>query len=75
MVVADTGPGIPVSERENVLRRLYRLEKGRTTPGFGLGLSLVNAVVALHHATMELSGNNPGLKIIVRLPALASRAG
>jgi signal transduction histidine kinase len=39
--VADNGPGIPVDEREQVLRRLYRLEQSRTSPGSGLGLSLV----------------------------------
>ena len=75
VVVADTGPGIPETERQNVLRRLYRLEKSRTTPGSGLGLSLVNAVVDLHHATMELADNNPGLKVIVSFPALTSRPG
>lgn len=70
VVVTDTGPGIPEAERANVLRRLYRLEKSRTTPGSGLGLSLVNAVVDLHHATMELADNDPGLKITVTFPAL-----
>ena len=37
--VRDTGPGIPPDEREKVFRRLYRLEKSRTTRGNGLGLS------------------------------------
>ncbi|MBL7309704.1 sensor histidine kinase, partial [Escherichia coli] len=42
--VSDDGPGIPASERDNVLRRFYRLERSRTTPGNGLGLSLVAAI-------------------------------
>jgi len=63
--VADTGHGIPADERENVLRRLYRLEKSRTTPGSGLGLSMVKAIGDLHDATVTLSDNNPGLKVTV----------
>ena len=38
--VEDNGPGIPTEDRERVFRRLYRLEKSRTSPGTGLGLSL-----------------------------------
>lgn len=61
--VSDTGPGIPESERTLVLRRLYRLDRSRTTPGSGLGLSLVQVVASLHDATLELSDNAPGLKV------------
>jgi signal transduction histidine kinase len=46
--VSDTGPGIGESEREAVLRRFYRSDKMRNTPGVGLGLSLVAAIVKLH---------------------------
>lgn len=67
--VSDTGPGIPESEHERVFRRLYRLEKSRTTPGSGLGLSLVKAIVDLHEATIELSSNDPGLLVTIRLSA------
>lgn len=67
--VADTGPGIPVDERENVLRRLYRLEKSRTTPGSGLGLSMVNAIANLHEAVISLSDNEPGLRVTIQFPA------
>jgi signal transduction histidine kinase len=56
--VADTGPGIPLAERENVQRRLYRLEKSRSTPGSGLGLSLVRAIADLHQATLALHDTN-----------------
>lgn len=70
--VADTGPGIPASEREKVFRRFYRLEASRTTAGSGLGLALVKAVADLHGASVELSDNNPGLRVIVRFPAPAA---
>ncbi|MDD9983959.1 MAG: HAMP domain-containing sensor histidine kinase [Gammaproteobacteria bacterium] len=66
VVVADTGPGVPPGEREAVLRRFYRLEPARSTPGSGLGLSLVAAVVQLHEATMALEDNDPGLVVRLR---------
>ncbi len=70
ITVADSGPGIPSAEREMVFRRLYRLDKSRTTPGSGLGLSLVKAIADLHSARIELEDNHPGVKISVRLPVL-----
>jgi len=69
LCVADTGPGIPASERDKVFRRFYRLEASRTTPGSGLGLALVKAVADLHGAAVELSDNHPGLRVTVRFHA------
>jgi signal transduction histidine kinase len=46
--VSDTGCGISEQEREVVLRRFYRSDKMRNTPGVGLGLNLVAAIVKLH---------------------------
>jgi signal transduction histidine kinase len=59
--VRDTGPGIPEEERDKVFRRLYRLDKSRSTPGSGLGLSLVRAIADLHGANITLADNQPGL--------------
>lgn len=64
--LADNGPGIPAPERKKVLRRLYRLEQSRTTPGNGLGLSLVAAIAELHGAVLELADNAPGLSVSLR---------
>ena len=61
-LVSDNGPGIPAGERDLVLRRLYRLEKSRTTVGTGLGLSLVKAVADLHGAELTLGDAGPGLR-------------
>jgi signal transduction histidine kinase len=66
--VADTGPGIPADERGKVFRRFYRLERSRTTPGSGLGLSTVAAIAELHHAAIELKDNTPGLRVVIRFP-------
>jgi len=70
--VADDGPGIPAIERDNVFRRLYRLEKSRTTPGSGLGLALVKAIVDLHDATIRLEDNYPGLRVSMTFPPAAA---
>lgn len=67
--IADRGPGIPEEEREKVLRRLYRLERSRTTPGHGLGLALVAATARLHGAELDLLDNAPGLKVRMAFPA------
>lgn len=66
IIVEDNGPGIPAEEREKVFRRLYRMEKSRTTPGSGLGLNLVRAVAELHEAKVLLSDAAPGLRVIVQ---------
>lgn len=70
--IADRGPGIPAGERGNVLRRLYRLERSRTTPGHGLGLALVAATAAAHGAELILGDNAPGLSVRLRFPAPAA---
>jgi signal transduction histidine kinase len=68
IVVTDTGSGIAEAERDKVGQRFYRLESSRSTPGSGLGLSLVKAVARLHRATLLLEDNAPGLKVTLRLP-------
>jgi signal transduction histidine kinase len=73
LCVADRGPGIPVDERRHVLRRFYRLEGSRNSPGNGLGLSLVAAVANLHGAHIEMKDNSPGLRIELEFP-IAERA-
>jgi signal transduction histidine kinase len=65
LVVEDNGPGVPEAEQEHVLRRFYRLDQSRTTPGSGLGLSLVAAVAELHGAALCLSDARPGLRVSV----------
>jgi signal transduction histidine kinase len=67
--VCDTGPGISDIEREMVTRRFYRSEKSRHAPGFGLGLSLVSAILKLHGFTLII-GRGPGciMEIICSSP-------
>jgi signal transduction histidine kinase len=68
IAVADDGPGIPAGELQHVLKRFYRLERSRHTPGNGLGLSLVAAVARLHGAEIEMLDNAPGLEFRLRFP-------
>ncbi len=67
IVVADDGPGIPEEDRAKVRERFYRLDRSRTTPGAGLGLSLVSAVVDLHRGELRLEDNHPGLRAVLTL--------
>ena len=69
--VVDHGPGIPVSERQHVFKRFYRLEQSRGAPGNGLGLSLVAAVGRLHGARVEMVDNLPGLQVRLWFPSPA----
>jgi signal transduction histidine kinase len=63
--VTDTGSGITEQEREAVLRRFYRSDKIRNTPGVGLGLSLVAAIVKLHGFRLAIhSGTGGRLEIM-----------
>ncbi|MBU1306763.1 MAG: HAMP domain-containing histidine kinase [Alphaproteobacteria bacterium] len=73
--VADNGPGIPAVERDKVFRRLYRLEKSRTTEGTGLGLSMVKAIADLHGATIGLADALPGLSVTLSFPAITGQIG
>ena len=66
--VSDDGPGIPSEEFDQVFKRFYRLERSRSTPGNGLGLSLVAAVARLHGARIRLVDNAPGLRVELRFP-------
>ena len=67
--VADNGPGIPPEDRARVVERFVRLEKSRTEPGSGLGLSLVDAVARLHRGEFRIEDNAPGVRAVIDLPA------
>ncbi|HEX7782793.1 MAG TPA: ATP-binding protein [Sphingobium sp.] len=66
--ISDEGPGIPESQRALVLRRFGRLDRSRQKQGHGLGLALVEAIVRLHHGTLDLQDAQPGLRVVVTLP-------
>ena len=72
--VADDGPGVPLESRKRILDRFVRLEASRTTPGSGLGLSLVAAIARAHRADLSVEDGldapdgGEGLKTVLRFP-------
>jgi signal transduction histidine kinase len=57
--VADSGAGVPDDKRDEVIKRFVRLDASRSKPGTGLGLSLVGAVMEMHHGRLELDTTHP----------------
>ena len=74
--VEDSGPGIPVAERELVFQPFYR-SLGTEVDGSGLGLAIVREIAVQHAAEVTIEDAqarhpNPGTLITVRLPASAT---
>jgi len=70
--VEDNGPGVLPPDLPHLTRRFYRAERSRTTPGNGLGLSLVAAVADLHGAALDLDDAKPGLRVRLSFPVSMS---
>jgi two-component system OmpR family sensor kinase len=70
--VADNGVGIPAADLDHIYEELYRADNARETPGSGLGLALVQRIVALHHGSIAVrSRQDQGSVVTVRLPLAA----
>nr|WP_057929087.1 ATP-binding protein [Burkholderia ambifaria] len=70
VTIADDGPGIPPRERQAVLRRFYRAEASRHTPGNGLGLSLASAIAAMHGMLLRFDDTQTGCSVTLLAPAM-----
>ena len=69
--VSDTGIGIPEEDLPRIWERLYRGDRSRSKKGLGLGLSLVKAIVTLHHGEITvLSDTGKGTTFTILLPAV-----
>ncbi len=68
LTIADSGPGIPVEERERVFDRFYRRTEA-AEPGSGLGLAIIRVIADRHGASVDL-GDSPlgGLLACIRFP-------
>jgi signal transduction histidine kinase len=75
IAVADTGAGIAPADLPRIWDRLYRADESRGEPGLGLGLSLVQAIVAAHGGVVDVTSEvGRGSTFRVRLRAI-SRSG
>ena len=73
--VSDSGPGVPEAEREKIWRRLYRGDASRSQRGFGLGLSVVRAIIEAHGGSVTVAAApGGGALFTVQLPLLATAA-
>lgn len=70
--VRDTGPGVPVGERERIFERFAREDVDPTLEddGFGLGLSIVSAIAHAHGGTVQVEAAvpGPGSVFVIDLP-------
>ena len=69
LLVDDSGPGIPLSERELVFQPFYRT-LGTNVDGSGLGLAIVLEIAKQHDAAITIDDLNPGTRIVVRFASV-----
>ncbi|MBR3036687.1 MAG: HAMP domain-containing histidine kinase, partial [Lachnospiraceae bacterium] len=60
LTVADNGIGIAKEDLPKIFDRFYRADPSRTTPGSGLGLSMVKRIADLHHAKIRVESEEGG---------------
>ncbi|MBV8145558.1 MAG: HAMP domain-containing histidine kinase [Gammaproteobacteria bacterium] len=69
LTVSDNGPGIAAADRARAGQPFVRFGSGAKPEGSGLGLSLAAAIARLHRGRLALESNEPGLRVVVELPA------
>lgn len=67
ILVLDNGPGVPPERLPQLTQRFFRAHERQ--PGHGLGLSSVQAIVALHGGHLEFTNRHPGFVVRLQLPA------
>lgn len=73
--VVDQGPGIPEDAQAYAVQRFVRLGNARGKSGYGLGLSLANAIATLHRGTLSFTNLWPGLTATIAFPRQEGRRG
>jgi two-component system OmpR family sensor kinase len=66
LTVQDSGPGIPISDRERVFDRFFRGHE-HDVPGSGLGLAIVKSIVDRHHARIGLDSGPGGRGLLIKI--------
>ena len=74
--VRDHGPGVPEEALPRLFDPFYRVEndRGRTSGGIGLGLSIARRAIELHKGTIRAQNAPPGLEVELELPAVENAA-
>jgi two-component system sensor histidine kinase CpxA len=69
--IRDQGSGVPAKDLPHIFEPFYRVDQARNrkTGGYGIGLAIVKRVVSSHNGTVEAHNINPGLELVVELPA------
>jgi signal transduction histidine kinase len=70
--VLDSGPGVPNEALQKIFQPFYRLDdaRNRQTGGAGLGLSIADRAIRLHHGQLRASNRKEGgLEVEIRIPA------
>ncbi len=69
--IRDYGPGVPPDALEDIFRPFYRVERDRSrdSGGMGLGLAIAQRAVRLHNGRVHAINANPGLEVVISLPA------
>jgi heavy metal sensor kinase len=66
ITVSDSGLGISANDLPRVWERFYRADRSRSTPGTGLGLSLVQSIIQAHGGTIDIvSADGAGTQVTV----------
>lgn len=69
--VTDNGPGIPEEDMQRATERFVRLERSRSQPGSGLGLSQAKAIMKFHKGRLEMADGKPGLSVLMVFPTVS----
>lgn len=69
--IFDNGPGINKKDLENIFQPFYRSDSTSRIKGHGIGLSLSQRIIAIHHGKIEIESNPPeGTQVTVIFPSL-----
>lgn len=69
--MANTGPVISQADADRILEPFQRLDERTSHEGFGLGLTIVASIAAIHTGTVTASPrNHGGLTVTVTIPSI-----
>ena len=68
LTVRDSGPGVEAEHRERLTERFFRAPGSEAVVGTGLGLTLVQAIVAAHQGMLDFGDEDEGFAAVVKMP-------